>query len=367
MKKIIITTIILFTSVAFSGCFPSLEPNDMAVVQSVGIDKTEDGYKLTLQILQPGSTDSGNSESKIITSTGRTIAEAFSGATAAESGEIYYGHNRVLILGNEVVSQDIKYVFDFFNNSNQSGYFVNVFVSETYASDILIPEIIDEMTKSSFDIMLGSHQSGKGYPAGVIDVTRDLYNLYSDVAIPVVRVLDEDQKTIEIVGTAVFSDGVISGVVDSDITTGILIIKNELPGGVFTVKTENDDLVSLNLTDIGSTIDLLVQNNNPKFNINVSCSAYITEVIPGGEINNNEEFENEAVEILEQDIKNQVLDTLDIVVKQYQSDIFYLGYLLWQQDPGYFEGIKDDLKNSLKQADYEISVDISIDRQLRAN
>ena len=68
MKKIFILFILLL-----SGCSDYKELNNLAIVNTIGIDKKDNNYKLCIEVL---NTDKENGKNKIYYSTGKTINEA---------------------------------------------------------------------------------------------------------------------------------------------------------------------------------------------------------------------------------------------------------------------------------------------------
>ena len=48
MKKIILITLLLFFT---TGCYDYMELNDLSIISGIAIDKVEDKYKVTFEIL----------------------------------------------------------------------------------------------------------------------------------------------------------------------------------------------------------------------------------------------------------------------------------------------------------------------------
>ena len=86
MKRMIsclLAAVALLPLLLFTGCIQGVQTSELALVEAVGIDRTDDGrLKLTLQIFAPrgsGSAtavDSSKNNSAILTATGDTISQA---------------------------------------------------------------------------------------------------------------------------------------------------------------------------------------------------------------------------------------------------------------------------------------------------
>lgn len=79
MKKHMIVLLIL--SLLLSGCWDSRELNEIAITLALGVDKVEDEYQITVQVVVPAEvsmkTGSGRSTVTLFQSNGKTVYEAF--------------------------------------------------------------------------------------------------------------------------------------------------------------------------------------------------------------------------------------------------------------------------------------------------
>ena len=113
----------LITALLFlcSGCIPSVELNERAIVQAIGVDTVKGGYRVSLQIFSPGGGDgpteinAGQQNAKMITAEGKTISDAIQQATLEQGRQIFYGHNRLLVIGESTVKKGISDILPFFN------------------------------------------------------------------------------------------------------------------------------------------------------------------------------------------------------------------------------------------------------------
>ena len=130
-----------------SGCIPSVELNERAIVQAIGVDSVKGGYRVSLQIFSPGGgdgpteIDAGQQNAKMITAEGKTISDAIQQATLEQGRQIFYGHNRLLVIGESTVKKGISNILPFFNSGYQSRPSINVMAAEGTAEGILSANI----------------------------------------------------------------------------------------------------------------------------------------------------------------------------------------------------------------------------------
>ena len=147
MKRMIsclLTAVALLPLLLFTGCIQGVQTSELALVEAVGIDRTDDGrLKLTLQIFAPrgsGSAtavDSSKNNSAILTATGDTISQAVEQANQMQGKTMFLGHNRVIVLGQSLVAESIQPILSFFDRSENTRQNARVLVSAVTAEEIV--------------------------------------------------------------------------------------------------------------------------------------------------------------------------------------------------------------------------------------
>ncbi len=95
MKKIIILLIILLI---FLGYTPYNELNNLAVVDTLGIDFTNNKYYLYLNVI--------NDDNKVYTITGSSLGEVFYKARNIDNKKTYYKHLEVVIFNTNIINNE---------------------------------------------------------------------------------------------------------------------------------------------------------------------------------------------------------------------------------------------------------------------
>lgn len=148
------------------GCMNSLRLKDRAIVQALGIDREEDGYRLTLQYFVPtaaGEGDSRTNRNGLLSSAGATLSEAVENASRSYGREVFFGSNKVIVIGQSAAQTDIRSPIDYLNAHHQFHPSMILLLAEGDAADIVGDEKSDaaEIEKLA-EIALDSHHMNGG-------------------------------------------------------------------------------------------------------------------------------------------------------------------------------------------------------------
>lgn len=148
------------------GCMNSLRLKDRAIVQALGIDREEDGYRLTLQYFVPTATGEGDSRTNrngLLSSAGATLSEAVENASHSYGREVFFGSNKVIVIGQSAAQTDIRSPIDYLNAHHQFHPSMILLLAEGDAADIVGDEKSDaaEIEKLA-ETALDSHRMDGG-------------------------------------------------------------------------------------------------------------------------------------------------------------------------------------------------------------
>lgn len=123
IHKKIICLFLMFVVIVFQGgCWSRKEINDLAIVLATGVDQASDGkIRLTVQIARPrafgggGQKPSGFEKNNVwvISQNGETVLDAQRYLEAKVSRKVYWGHNVILVLGEELAKQGVRQAINF--------------------------------------------------------------------------------------------------------------------------------------------------------------------------------------------------------------------------------------------------------------
>ena len=127
----------------FTGCFNYRELNEIAIASALGLDKTSDGYIVTIQVMntkKASETGTSNDQPKFITftTTGVTLQDAIRKSILDSSRRIYPNHVQTLIIGEDLAKSGISDVLDMFFRSVEFRKQTSVLIAkDSTAEDVL--------------------------------------------------------------------------------------------------------------------------------------------------------------------------------------------------------------------------------------
>ena len=100
-----------------TGCYNYRELNDLAITTAFGIDKDENGYKMTFQVVNTKKSssqdnDSGNPKIIIYEQTGKTTQEAARKIILESPKRVYANHVVLLVIDENIAKEGIENVLD---------------------------------------------------------------------------------------------------------------------------------------------------------------------------------------------------------------------------------------------------------------
>ncbi|QHS23853.1 Ger(x)C family spore germination protein [Virgibacillus sp. MSP4-1] len=203
--------LLVFVMFLLTGCgFKDIDKR--AFVVGIGIDKTEqneEGYEVTLKVAFPssGSEELGD-QFELLSSKGSTIAEAIQLIKAKVSNELDFGHMKVIVLGEKVLSKDIGKTMDWFTRRRDIQQIALITIGKPDAKAILSIEPKGERLPSN-KLFMFFDETGTESP---YVTTKFLYNLRRDLEergidgfLPIVQA---EEDNFSITTMSVFKQGV---------------------------------------------------------------------------------------------------------------------------------------------------------------
>ncbi|MEK4342507.1 Ger(x)C family spore germination protein [Brevibacillus sp. FSL L8-0710] len=112
-KPITMACLFLLLLVVLTGCWNRRELNELAIAVAMGVDKKDNDYLVSIQIVNPGAVAAqraGTDTAPVITysTQGTSIFEALRRTTTKSPRKIYLSHMQVIVLGKEVAEEGIN-------------------------------------------------------------------------------------------------------------------------------------------------------------------------------------------------------------------------------------------------------------------
>ena len=116
MKKILIL-ILLFM---LTGCSSYIELNDLAIINTLGLEKVNDNYKLYASIVNIKEEESLEPEIETYEIEGNSLNQIVDNLSLTLNKKIYMSHLNLLIINDTIKTQELDEIINFFINNNET-------------------------------------------------------------------------------------------------------------------------------------------------------------------------------------------------------------------------------------------------------
>lgn len=342
MKTLKTAAALVLLLVFCTGCMNPVRINQRAIIQGIGIDLEEGEYLLTLQIFDPqggGSqtaVDVGKSNSLIVQAKGVTIAEALETVSLKQGKQVFYGQNKLIVLGSEAAHGGLGEVLRFFGASMQSRPNVDLVVAQGRAAEVLEAKINQSvMPVLAIKSMLDNEKvNGEILRGPLMHAIASQENGSTGCAMPLVaKSGGGENEAVELLGTAVFRQGVLAGAVGPRETRGILWLRGEVQKTQMVVEAGELGRLSLRVISAETTVHPSLVNGVPHFTVRCKVKSHVAENLAGGALT---ERAREIEERQAAAIRAEMEAALAACLAGFQSDVFGLANLLQKYEPEWF-------------------------------
>ena len=376
MKKILITLSFIFIC---CGCYNYKELNDLAITSAIGIDKSDNGYKVTAQVVntqKEGTDNNSSSDPKIIVyeHTSKTVQEAVRYMVLESPKRLYPNHMQVIIISEDVAKDGILESLDLFFRDSELQKNFYVLISKDVSANQILKTLTpaDSIVSSNIKKSLESDSSYLGITELVTydELINTYLNPNKEISLPSVTLkgkmkgsdkidnIEQSDSSTKVVLSqmAVFKDDKMIGYLDDKQSIALSFIKGKINNTIIKYKC-NGGYVVVETTNSKSSINV---DNKGNFRIKISGDAAINEV----SCDINLENDNSISKINKQvnkEIKKNVNNTIKYVKNNYNSDIFNFLDILYKNQYSLYKKISNDwYKDKFKDSKIDIDVDIKV-------
>lgn len=342
------------------------------VIQGIGIDIEKDGsYTVTLQAIDTNSSAAASAEGasqpplKVYKLKGDTIYTAIKTVTESEGKTPLYSQNRLIILGKSITEEKMDNVIDFFVRDVENSSSVYIAAAEKTAAEILETKSGDEYISAR---NLKNSIESNEYDARIFATSLyELINRYNsgtkDFAMPLFSVKEkDDEKTVEITGTAIFNNTKYREYLSKDDTVFLNVLYNSVYNTAISYSTEDNTRISLNVVKSKTQRKVSLENGKPTFKIKVTMNADISEISGGVQsaMTNSdiEKFKQRGEEYIEKEVKSLISS----MYSDYESDAAGLVRLLYICEQDFYRKNEKKLDEVMKNSIFEIECELNIRR-----
>jgi len=369
----------VITVFLLTGCWNRIEVNDIAIVTAIGLDLVEDNMiRLTLQVAIPtklgptgGSSGGGKERSTfVISEKGVTVSEAYRNLQMKLSRRVFFSQSRILLIGESLARKGIFNIIDFYTRFQQPRMNSFIMFTEEAASEVIknipnLESVSAEETKELAKLSVGLKVYVRDFLNMLLTDGVEPYAPQYKLTSLEVDTENESGKVQTINGAAVFKKDKLIGWMDETETRGILWLRNEIEGGVISIKIPKEKGGgNISFDIIRSKTQILPHHEHGQMKITVNVTSEMSAIENASKL---ELFNPKVIEEIQKNIEKEIKDRIQIVVnkaqKDFQSDIFGFGQAVYREYPKAWNTFyKKNWNHEFSQVDVNINSKVYIRR-----
>lgn len=366
----------------FTGCYNYRELNQLAITSAIGIDKAEDGYKVTVQVINTQKQGSGSNSSGeqpqffIYENEGKTLQEAFRYLVLESPRRLYVNHTVLLLINEEVALDGVSNVLDlFFRDAEFNKQFITAVVKGSSARDVLT--ILTPLETLNSKNLKDSILTDSKFLGIVEDTTLEMFmdhylNDKKDGVLPVIELIGDAEKgdkednlkesapesSLILSAMAVFKKDKLIGYLTEEESLMASYLKDKIDNTIITTDCTDGGHIAVEIVKSKTKFDVGKDSNQLK--ISVESTGNINEITCQVDLKKNETIKQLEKDFEEQ-LKEQLSHTISSINERFNSDIFAFGDMFYKKNPSNYYKMKEKYSdNFLDNIDYKIDVKINL-------
>ena len=352
MKKIKFLILLL---PLLSGCYNYRELNELGITTAISIDYKDDSFYVMAEVVNPikqqDASSSNNSPFINYSSSSTSLQDAFRKVVLESPRQLYAAQLEIIVLSEEVVSNHLEEVLEYFSRDPETRTEIKVIVAKTEDSTkaITLQTLLTSLSSSNIlkSLELQNKVLGVSYPVTLNELLNMYVDPYLEVTLPSMTLYgnpeigDEKEnlttsspKTIvKMNGTTITKDNKILGYLELEESKVLSMINGKLNETIIKMDY-NDGYIIFEPNRIKVSKELDIKNNIIK--INISGYSKTKEIQSNINVKDPKEVEklNKA---LNKELEKKVTDTFTSIREKYNTDIFGFQQLYYRTNHKYFK------------------------------
>ncbi len=379
----IILIIIPLVICTLTGCetlnVSGIEIGKSNFIRAVGIDKavSDNGnIRLTTiskkKIPMEGSNPkSGEEASIVMNSEGKTVFEAVRNFHSFSNQDVFWGHNGLIIISEELAREDIMKYLDFFTRDHElrlnakviivKGTTAETFIKESNTSSMFFPDMLNALLSDTDGISISKS----------IELSTAIAMFENGIAsayLPCAELIDAEKKTqgdlnkkdIILNGFALFKNNQLSEFATYGAGRGVNWINHNVKSGIIVVKDKTGGDVSLEIINASRKIKPVLKNGVLNITVEIEETSNLDEQYADKDL-----FVQDTLKYLEERQNEAILQEAQSAIylaQQYGLDPFGISNAVYHKYPIEWEKMKDNWEEIYKGTEIVVKVKSHIAR-----
>lgn len=380
MAKIKVICLLCILTLLLSGCWSKRELNELAIVVALGIDKVDDIYEVTVQIVDPSEVSmrqASTQRSPVISyhARGETIFEAIRKMTTLAARKPYFAHLQVVVLGEDLAKEGISESLDLISRDHEFRKDFDVIMSyEATAKEAL--NVLTPIEKVPANKMLNSLDVtekawGSTIAINIDELVNTLSNKDKGALISAIQIhgdkkLGADQTNVQRVktpvllqyaGLAVFKKDKFIGLLTEEESKSVSFLSDKIQSTIEIIACPKTGTLSTEITQSKTKITGSFQQGEPTIDVHIDVEQNVGEVECDIDLSKNKsiDYVNQKTA---QGIEERIKETLEKIQQQYEVDVLGFGDTLHRADAKQWKKIKDDWTSIFPELPIDVHVKV---------
>jgi spore germination protein KC len=352
MIRRLVAVVLLFAALlTLGGCWNYRGLDQLSIVVGIAIDYDKESrlYHLCYEIVDlSGMNKEAAIQSKTLTSSGETLFEAARNAKKKEADKLFLGSAQVLVFSHQLVQEmGILDVLDWFLRDAECRESMCVAISqEDTAAEILISSEKSSGMMSTIlreIIMEDNEITASANHVQLFQVYNELNTPLHCTAIPTLRRVKRNGDDItELNGSTVIHEDRYIGVISPEMGKYLLMVYNELKGGLITVALSDkpSDLITLEVFESYTSTDFTRDGDQITFNIKTTTFVTAMENTADLGLMNRSNLDY-LKDIAQRHIEESIHSLVYYCQQELKTDILRFGEMIYKRDNKFWNEIGD--------------------------
>lgn len=356
MKKILVLLLIPFI---LSGCYDYNQLDDLAIISGIGIDYKDEEFLVTFEVIstkKEGET-SGSNNTYYVTSTGTTLAYAFTNAANKMDKVPYFEHVEIVAFSKDVATNNLEDCVDYLVRSERLRNEFYTVIAKDSAKKLISASEKNHPIVSDYLIKLLENNEETYNSAYYEPFTKTLNNILTDGKDALMPVFDVDDKNIELVGLGAFKNYNLVHIFNNEEASIINLLNNfKIESIHFKMNCDNNKSIVIANYDS----DVSIKPTDTEILIDAKINARISEQTCNYDLKKDDTYillEEEFTKVIEKEINSVIKKFQEIqsnalnIGRNYYNKYRIPNYYLWTKQNIKFD---IDLKINKKGLSFEV-------------
>lgn len=347
-----------------TGCWNNRELEDIGIAVAMGIDKVDDQYIVTVQLVNPSSISArmgDSSRAPIVTyqEKGKTIFEAIRRLTKTAPRKTFYPHLKMLVIGEKLARDGFAKSIDLLARDQEFRSDFYVVVAKDHRAyevlNVLVP--VEKIAAQNMYMKLKTSADVFAPTLALMfgDLLKDLTSPGKQPVITGIQLTGdplEGEKMenlqsvnpkvrLKYTNIAVFNKDKLKGWLNENESKGYNYVENDVKSTIVTVPcfTNPKENLSVELIDSDTKIKVNSLNSYPEMSVSVKADGNIGEVGCSIDLTKQDTL-NKIEKLVEKDIKSKIEAVINTAQNKYKLDFLGFGEVVHRSEPAYWKGVK---------------------------